>query len=272
MDTATAENPRRPSAAKSFCVAAAALIVIWLCSLLGPLSLAVPIVGIGGLAYLLRHRRFTAALLLVIATPLSVSFLWGVVDYANGNARLRYSGLPGTTFHNLDPDLRCGRSTYGCIVTGNEWVTQAPYNGAVRLLTACFGWMPNTYDGPYPTENDARNAIANGIPVSIRDLRNDRLVIGGVSIELDQGVGLELVERLRYSDEFFGETPPEMAATIWQQECIVLRIPIRPDFEHDAPSAVVVLISRAAGRPFAYYAEGEYSHHFPPVTWKRGPT
>ena len=114
-------------------------------------------------------------------------FPGGIVDYSNGDACLRYSGLPGTRFHNLDPELRCGRSTYGCIVTGNEWVTQSPYNCALRLATACFGWMPNTYDGPYPTETEAVNAIADSFSVPVRDLQNDRLVIEGSTLQLDEG-------------------------------------------------------------------------------------
>jgi hypothetical protein len=131
--------------------------------------------------------------------------------------------------------------------------------------------MPNTYDGPYPTESDARIAIVNGTAVTIGDLSHDRIVIGGVPTALDEGVGSELLESLEYNHDFFVERPPAITAAIWQGECLVLRIPVRSEFDQKPPSAVFVLISRSAGRPFAYYAEGSYSHHFPPVTWKRRP-
>lgn len=270
MDTFTEEIDARPSVKKSFWLLVVALLLIWCCSILGPLSLVVvPVIMIGGLLYFLGHRRYATAVLLLVATPMSVSFIQGSVDYFNGEARLRHSGLPGTTFFNLDPELRCGRSTYGCIVSGGEWVTQLPYNSAVRLFTACFGWMPNTYKGPFPTEDEAKTALASGVAVSAGDLRNDRLVIDGVHIKLDNGVGAELLEGLRYTDNSFDNKPPEITAAIWQQDCILLRIPSWRDYSEEATSAVIALFSRAAGRPFAYYAEGSYSHRYPPVDWKR---
>lgn len=270
--TEVAGKTEMPLVRKSHLLLVALFLGMWCCSVLGPLSSLVPILAIGGLVLFLSRRQFAAAMILVLASPLSVPFIWGVVGYASGNARLRYSGLPSTTFHNLDPKLRCGRSTYGCVVSGNEWISQAPYNCAVRMLTACFGWMPGTYEGPYPTEGEARSAVANGHVVTIDDLKQDRLVVGGVPIDLDDGVGPELLESLQYDVDFVHEKLPAMTAVIWQEDCIVLRIPVRSGFDERGPTAVIVLIGRSAGRPFAYYGEGSYSHHFPPVTWKRAST
>ena len=278
MDISTTENGRQPSVLNSRRLLVVSILGVWLSlwlSLLfgllsGLLSLVGIIYGIWVLMFFLHHRRVMAAAIFALATPVSVSFLWGVIDYGNGNARLREVGLPGTiTFYNLDPVVRCGRSTSGCFVSGSEWITQMPYNGAVRFMTACFGWMPNAYRGPYPTEDDARKSIANGTTVSVMDLRQDRIVIDGVAIVLDEGVGSRLLERLRYSDDFFGEKPPVITASVWQSECLVLRIPAWPDFDENTPSAAIVLISRSAGRPFAYYAEGRCYHRYPPVTWDR---
>lgn len=271
MSKAVVENRHRPSVAKSVGLFFAALLAIWFCFLLGPLSLLLPVIGVVALVYFLRYRRLTFAMLLVLATPLTMSFSWGIVDYANGNASLRFTGLPGTTSHNLDPELRCGRGTSGCIVMGNEWCTQSPYNGAVRLLTATCGWMPNTYVGPYPSESDAKDAIVYGVPVSHYDLHNDRLMIDGAHIGLDDGVGAAILDHLRHcSAGSLHETAREITATIWKRECVILHVPMR--LERDDPSAMIALISRSAGRPFAYYGEGDYYHHFPPVTWKRRPT
>ena len=129
--------------------------------------------------------------------------------------------------------------------------------------------MPNTYEGPYPTEREAINAIADGVSVSIDDLRSDRMEIEGLLIQLDDGVGRELIDGLRLFARPIHETATDITATVWRRECVVLQVPMRKYAEDEKPSAVVVLISRSAGRPFAYYAVGDYHHEYPPVIWKR---
>jgi hypothetical protein len=47
-----------------------------------------------------------------VVIPL-VSYTGGVVTYFNGTAVLREQGRPGGDFWNLDPELRCHRSTSG---------------------------------------------------------------------------------------------------------------------------------------------------------------
>jgi len=242
-------------------------VLVWFCSLLGPLGLLVPIIGIGMPIHFFRSRAFITAIVFVIVSPLFVSFLSGVGDYIDGDARLRHSGLPGTEFHNLDPKLRCGRVTYGCCVSGNEWVSQLPYNAAVSLLTRSFGLMPGAYDGPYPSKAKARQVVAKGSTISVDDLRNDLLRVGDTEPKLDDGVGSQLVDCLIAHHDF--DPQPQVTATLWKDECIVLRIPTPFFSEDDKPAAAIVLISRAAGRPFAYYGTGGYHHHFPPVTWHR---
>jgi hypothetical protein len=159
--------------------------------------------------------------------------------------------------------------TYGCIATGDEWVSQWPYNAAVRILTACLRPMPGAYRGPYPTEKEAAAALRNAPTVARGYLVRDQVVVDGATIQLDEGVGRTLLERIRRFETNSDTDVQTIQAQIWQEECLILRIPKDSYATDETTSAAIVLLSRSTGRPFAYYAEGNYSHHFPPVTWKK---
>jgi len=36
-------------------------------------------------------------------------------------------GLPSRRLYNIDRELHCARVTGGCLIDGNEWLTQAPH-------------------------------------------------------------------------------------------------------------------------------------------------
>lgn len=236
--------------------------------------------------YFLVRRRVVAFVLLVVLSPVSLAFCVGVVGYWAGTAELWYMGLPGTEFHNLDRQTRCPKATGGCLVNGGEILTLVPHNTAVRLMSAVFGRMRGTYDGPYPTRDEAQAALAHAGPVPLEDLLRDVVLIDGEEIHLDRHVGRDLVGRLSMSmlandvlegnpvDERMREMLGHMEAAIWQHRCLVLRIPSRfrgaglldPTAEE---CAMIAVIDREAGRPFAYFGEGGYYHNFPPVDWFR---
>lgn len=248
----------------------------WVLAFLGPLSLLFPLVGVIVFLKLISERKLKAAGIVALGTPCTLFVLLGISDYARGTARLRGMGLPGTTFHNPDPVTRMGRSSGGCIVSGNEWVSIAPYNTTVTALGAVLGPMPGTYRGVYPTESEAKSAITQGTEVAPDELKSDQFDVGGATVRLDHGVGSQLLEKLRYEDfELWGEADPailkdsEITATIFEADCVIVRIPVMRDWDAKTPSAAVVLIDRQKGRPFAYYAEGEYYHNFPPVPYHR---
>ena len=265
----TSSTVKKPANRRWFDVVGA-IVLAWFLSFLGPLSFLFPVQALGVLLRFVSGRRFVAAVLFVALNPFGLSAWMGFVDYATGNAHLRFSGLPGTKFLNLDRELRCGTATYGCIVDGSEWITQLPYNATVRLLTKSFGYMPGTYTGPYPTESEAKTALVAAPAIPAEVLKADHLVIGDDAVTLDQGVGEQLLKRLQSLEELW---PPEFDRTIhgciWQRDVVLLRIPSQGYGDAKQNSAVIVVFSRAAGRPFAYYGEGNYSHHFPPVRWKR---
>ena len=113
----------------------AAVVTTWLMMLLGPLGLLVPVIPV----VLVMLRRPWVAGVCLLLSPIGLGLASGIVGYCSGNASLWYEGYPGTEFHNLDPELRCGRSTSGCIVVGHEWLTHGPNNLAVRTLTRWVG-------------------------------------------------------------------------------------------------------------------------------------
>lgn len=91
---------------------------------------------------------------------------------------------------------------------------------------------------------------------------------------LDEGVGKTLLERSlflsyinskwRWRDD---RKRPAVKGAIWQERCLMLSIPAILRSE-EKESAMLVVIDRNSGRPFAYYELGDYYHNFPPVEWK----
>jgi hypothetical protein len=257
-------------------IAVAAAVAVWLLALLGPLSMLMAVIPVG----LLVARRWRAAVLCVLLSPPALAFALGVAAYCRGGARLVDPGLPETTFHNLDPDLRCGRATSGCLVSGNEWVTQGPNNLAVWAMTRLFGTQRGAYTGPYPTEEEAVAAAAGAPPVPVSQVVADAIDVGDRTVRLDAGVGAGLLGAARFCFDpslpgeaaavFPDETGPIRAA-VWKDACLVLRIPAGPMHDPAEPvqAACVAVCDLRTGRPFAYYAQGRYYHRFPPVPWRR---
>jgi hypothetical protein len=271
----TSRQPK-PTRAMAFGQVALCASAIWL----SPLLLAVPVPyplpnALFALicAYFLARRRYRSLAALLVLSPLGATFLLGAAHYCLGIAKLRSMGYPSATGNNLDPEIRCGRSTGGCVVHGDEWMYLGPHNAAVRAMSTLFGPMPGTYTGPYPTESQAIAIAAEGAPVSPQELIEDRVTIAGRVCHLDKGVGQRLLRNVRFhyllhpQDRPAGSTPEPIRAALFEEECIILRIPAEPMFGEHENSAMIVLLSRSRGRPFAYYAEGERPYVFPPVGW-----
>ena len=240
----------------------------WLSALFGAVLFPVPLVLVGLLTV---QRRWRLLVLSAALSPLGVGFVVGVVSYCIGNARVQGMGLPGLGYYNLDPELRCERSSGGCLVNGGEVLTQAPNNVAVVALTRLFGPQPGAYIGPYPSETQAKGALASAGAVSVEALLRDRVDLTQPPIRLDRGVGAGLLERLQLTlaggqlDAFSRQTLKDLGpirATLYQSQCLILRVPM-----HEA--AMIVLIDTKTGRPFAYYGEGQFHQRYPPVPWRK---
>jgi hypothetical protein len=241
----------------------------WGAATVGTPLFPLPLV-LGGL--LVAQRRWGLIALCVALSPMTAGLVMGTVGYCTGTARVHGMGLPGFGYFNLDPELRCERSTGGCVVNGGEFLTQTPNNFAIVTLTRLFGPQPGTYTGPYPNETQAKAALlASAMPVSLDGLVQDRVDVGASPVKLDLGVGAELLRRGPYAciggtladdaPQWLNEVGPPSAA-LYQNQCLILRLP-------QMQGAMIALIDTKSGRPFAYYLEGECHERFPPVRWRK---
>ena len=243
----------------------------WLGTMFGPLLLPLALVFGGSLA---GRRRWWLIGVCLLLSPMSVGFVVGAVSYSAGRARIQGMGLPGVGYHNLDPELRCERATGGCLVNGGEFLTQTPNNVAIVALTRLFGPQPGAYTGPYPDEVQAKLAMASASPVSVVPLLvNDQVDLTEPPIKLDCGVGAGLLRELQLTvrgnklDDFSRstlDTAGPIRAAQYKGQCLILRV---PNYSNDG--AMIVLLDTVAGRPFAYYGEGNFPQRFPPVTWRK---
>jgi hypothetical protein len=233
------------------------------------------------LLFLLARRRFLPALMCIALSPSGVVLILAVASYLRGTAKLHAHGLPGTEFHNVDPDYRCGWSTGGCIVNGAEWMTDGANNLALTSLIKLFGPQRGSYLGPYPIEQETRTALADAQVISVDQLLKDVVQIGPHTFKLDTGVGKAL---LRFTPMGYLYDPREpdstaldeirkslgpLKASMIRESCIVIRIPTDDGPVDGRPSARIAVVDAVRGRPFAYYGEGSYFHRVPPVRWER---
>jgi hypothetical protein len=228
------------------------LVACWVCALLGPASLLLIPALIAGTIALASRRRWIGLSALLALNPLTVLFVGGIVSYVGGAPCLRFVGYPGADAFNLDPSTRCFRTGGGCLLLGNEWVYLIPHNLALRLMSRTFGPPSRSYDGPYPSKDEALALVSNAPTASVSGLMADRVEAGRKVYLLEEGVGYALVIGLRFFPEYEADTPEEerikVSAAIHQERCLVLRIR-QKDTGHD----YVVLCDTANGKPFAYF-------------------
>lgn len=248
------------------------LIVSWLLAALGPLSFSFPLFAITFVIWCALKGYWLIALIFPCLLPTSFSAYQALRDYRTGDVLLRYSGLPDTTFFNIDPDYRCENTTCGCVVNGAEWVYQAPYNVTAKYLISSFGFAPGSYLGPYPTAEEAVAALADAPSLDPLAFAKDRLELPNQTVTLDAMVGLRLLRACGYDIGRDGRIEGVrartnvMTAQRWKTGCIVVQK--QHEWHHQRPHAMIAVIDAERGRPFAYYAVGEYYHRFPPVSWK----
>jgi len=246
------------------------ILLIWIGAFFfGPVVI---VLLIAFLAYLLSGLP-RPALLLVACSPALPMFLFGVVTYWTGNAVIMSMGLPETEFHNLSRLSRAPKQTGGCLVHGGEFVLLLPNNLGIQAMGVIFGPMPGSYDGPYPTREEAFVVLATGQNIRRRDIMANRIPLptGEVRLDADVGPGLlrGFIDVSAWSDEVRTKPEPLTVALVGGR-CLVLRILDETRSAADGSQrGFVALIDVKTGRPFAFYEIGEYYHRFPPVWWKR---
>ncbi len=174
-------------------------------------------------------------------------------------------GASSSPLRNPDPVTRLYLRSGGCVVFGNEWMTEGSYDNGLLMMVSLFGPMPGSYDGPYPDQATAYTAIGGAAVVNLMDIAADRMLIAGRTIALQRGTGSRMLG-------CFSEGPAtdvldrtllaeygEAHAIIWGGRCVILEIPIHPPAVAPAPpreQRVLILIDADHGNPFAsYYAQ-----------------
>lgn len=248
------------------------VVLCWLLSILGPLSLLiVPIFGFAWIRAALC-KAWVPLVVMVCANPFVVFFVHGFVDYSEGAPRLLSMGLPRMEFYNVDRETRCFRQTGGCVSHSNEWVFQMPHNLALRVAAEIFGPPARSYDGPYPSKEEALGLVASGSALDISLLRKGEVRVGKQMIQLDP----EMVRELGFTFMMMPIADSEPAdddegfhaqAVLYQDRCLILRFADR-GIGSDDETDCLVLIDTRARRPFAYYPiKGRGFPHSPRVQY-----
>jgi len=237
------------------------LVLVAVASSFGPfLYLALAIL----VALLVWTRNHFEAFICVFGLPL-LAMVLAIGGYFRGSAKLQYMGLPHLEFFSIDPVYRCSNSTGGCLVSGNEWITEEPYNLTVETLISVFGPQRGSYTGPYPIESEAVAALSVAVPVDLSALVSDHFDVGQVHVHLDEGVGRKILRH--YFDgtsvediKTLSDSPEDahVSAAVWKSRVLLLRGP--------SYNAAIIVIDLNIGRPFAYY-HGQ--RRFPPVMWRK---
>lgn len=271
MDPRCQSSPRSASPpARPFGALVVIVLTQWTLALASIVSVLLPLVLVGGIAWLGRRRHWASVGVVLLLSPLSFSFAYGVSDYWRDDASMRTVGLQnsGSTF--IDSDTRLPIATHGCLVSGNEWVLDVPHDTALRLLTMVAGPPAGTYDGPIPTEEQARGALHGARILDWRELARDEVVIAGRHVELQRWLGPSLVHAVYSFDPLRDEPPSSLApdglihASLWRDR--VLLVELRDRHFVDAASHVAA-VDTGSGRLIGHFPGAGMSYRFP-LPWR----
>lgn len=150
----------------------------WFATPLGPLSYVgafAPFL----LAPLFWKRSRAWAVTYAMINPIVLATIFPVVSYFKGTAALGFHGLPQMTSYNLDRDTRLPKRGGGCIVMGNEWLTDGWNNGVLRALVKILGPMRGSPQGPYPSESELTAKWEGDQTVPAADLEKEQVLVSG---------------------------------------------------------------------------------------------
>ena len=247
----------------------------WASCLNGPTSFLVFVFLIGGTILFLGRNAWIPFLILLCLNPLGFFFLQGTYEYFTGAPRLRFHGLPCLESFNLDRKLRCFRSVGGCVVHGNEWVSEGFHNLAIYLWIALLGPPVKSYTGPYPTKEECLHLLESLPHIPLKPfLKEGKVQMQGKVVILDPSVVQKLLVGLRicyFPDELDDLDSNEVVvqATIYQTRCLILRF-LQKDFINPQKYVkdIIVLFDLQTKRPFAYYQNySDERVRYPPVSY-----
>lgn len=235
----------------------------WVSILEGILSLLAIPAFILTLTWLFRRRWWRPSIALLATSPFMVVTCFAVTNYARGTARLWTVGLPSRAFYNVDPDTRYQYRSSGCIVTGGEWVLQAPNNLTLRALRLLLGSMPGAYDGPYPDDHDVNQALASGTELTWSSLRGESIAVAGRNFRLQPGVGSRLAETYEAISD---EVCCRPLVAVWEDRVLLVQLKSPLD-DIDSANPLRVLIDGATGKVIAYQGRLPAHSRTLPAQW-----
>ena len=175
-------------------------------------------------------------------------------------------------FYNVDRETRCFRQTGGCVSHSNEWVFQMPHNLALRVAAKIFGPPARSYDGPYPSKEEALGLVASGSALDISLLRKGEVRVGKQMIQLEPEMVRELgftfmMMPIADSEPTYDDEGFRAQAILYQGRCLILRL-IDMSMGLGDEMDCLILIDARVRRPFAYYPiKGHQFPHSPRVRY-----
>ena len=119
---------------------------------------------------------------------------------------------------------------------GSEWLRETPNNLAIQILTIIFGPMRGAYTGPYPSREEAIQAV-NTSRLQFLPGEFSRVAAG---LRLPSGEPIEVIER-QFKWALDSDLP--ISAMIYQDETIIL-----------GREKCVFLVERRTGKIYARYS------------------
>jgi len=135
----------------------------WITSwfLIIPISLIAIIISVYKLARLKSKLTKYAIILSPFLILPAVNISIGVIDYLNGNAKIKTHGYPSPEFANINQEFRVEHKAEGCSITGTEHLTSHRYNQTIKLLIKKFGYQKNSYLGVMPNKEEALELLTS---------------------------------------------------------------------------------------------------------------
>lgn len=165
--------------------------------------------------------------------------------------------MPSFESFNIDPQTRCIRRSGGCLIYGHEWVYIAPHNLAILVTTKIFGPPSGSYDGPYPSREQALELTTHTPDLSLEDLQMGKIKTANRLIQLDPSMIQDFAMTFGMF-ELSIDSPPEpdsgiiAKAVLVENRCLILRLTQSATPTTDKQDFIVLMDIRNE-RPFAYY-------------------
>jgi len=252
------------------------LLLSWVLCFLGPLSFLILFILGFAVVRSIYRKAWLPLILLIAANPFAFFFAGGVVDYAKGSPTLRGMGLPGFEYHNIDPKTRCMRRSGGCVIRGHEWVSNGFHNLGVRIAVAACGYPARSYDGPYPSKEQALRVISNAPDLPLDDFQKGVIRIENRVFQIDDSMLFNWTMITGIIDLMDMEPEPDhgvqVKAALYQKRCLILRL-IQQQPQSDERQDFIILLDARNKRPFAYHciegnprARAPMVNYLPPTT------